>query len=147
MSYVPAPAAFQNASVGIQPCGPNGSVSAVVLRGDMDMDVVSQVDTFLRRTFGPFFFRRTLLLDMAEVSMLDSTFVGYLVGLAGRVRQAGFDLVLTRPAGQARRTLALVGMPNLVPVYDSLEEAAGLVASGRVPMIPPPLPFRQDETC
>jgi anti-anti-sigma factor len=112
----------------------------------MDMDVVSQVDTFLRRTFGPFFFRRTLLLDMAEVSMLDSTFVGYLVSRAGRVRQAGFDLVLTRPAGQARRTLALVGMPNLVPVYDSLEEAADLVASGRVPMIPPPLPFRQSDS-
>ena len=146
MSYVPAPAVFQNASVGIHSCGPNGSVCAVILRGDMDMDVVSQVDTFLRRTFGPFFFRRTLLLDMAEVSMLDSTFVGYLVSLAGRVRQAGFDLVLTRPAGQARRTLALVGMPNLVPVYDSLEEAADLVASGRVPMIPPPLPFRQSDS-
>jgi anti-anti-sigma factor len=146
MSYVPAPAAFQNASVGIHCCGPNGSVSAVILRGDMDMDVVSQVDTFLRRTFGPFFFRRTLLLDMAEVTMLDSTFVGYLVSLAGRVRQAGFDLVLTRPAGQARRTLTLVGMPNLVPVYDSLEEAADLVASGRVPMIPPPLPFRRSDS-
>ena len=145
MSYVPTPAAFRNASVGLYPCGPDGAVSAVILRGDMDMDVVSHVDTFLRRTFGPFFFRRTLMLDMAEVTMLDSTFVGYLVSLAGRVRQAGFDLVLTRPTGQARRTLALVGMPNLVPVYDSLEEAADLVASGRVPLIPPQLPFRQGE--
>jgi anti-anti-sigma factor len=145
MSTLPANAVFQNASVGLQMCGPNGTVHAVILRGDLDMDVVTQVDTFLRRAFGPFFFRRTLLLDFAEVTMLDSTFVGYLVSLAGRVRQAGFDLVLTRPGGQARRTLALVGMPNLVPVYDSLEEAADLVASGRVPMIPPPLPFRQDE--
>jgi len=145
MATLPAHAVFRNASVGLQACGPDGTVHAVILRGDLDMDVVSQVDTFLRRTFGPFFFRRTLLLDFAEVSMLDSTFVGYLVSLAGRVRQAGFDLVLTRPTGQARRTLALVGMPNLVPVYDSLEEAADLVAAGRVPMIPPALPFRRNE--
>jgi anti-anti-sigma factor len=145
MSTLSARAVFQNASAGLQSCGPDGKVQAVILRGDLDMDVVSQVDTFLRRAFGPFFFRQTLLLDFAEVSMLDSTFVGYLVSLAGRVRKAGFDLVLTRPSGQARRTLALVGMPNLVPVYDSLEEAADLVASGRVPMIPPPLPFRQGE--
>ena len=67
MATLPAHAVFRNASVGLQACGPDGTVHAVILRGDLDMDVVSQVDTFLRRTFGPFFFRRTLLLDFAEV--------------------------------------------------------------------------------
>jgi anti-anti-sigma factor len=118
----------------------------VVLKGDLDMDAVGEVDAMLRRAFGPFFFRRTLLIDLGAALMLDSTFVSYLVRLAGRVRQAGYDLVLTRPVGQVRRTLALVGMPNLVPVYDSLEQAAELIAAGRVPMIPPPLPFRLGDT-
>ena len=117
-----------------------------MLGGELDMDAVAQVDMYLRRSFGPFFFRRTLLFDLAGVTMIDSSFVAYLVGLAGKVRQSGHDLVLSRPAGQARRTLGLVGMPNLVPVYESLEEAAELIASGRVPLIPPPFAVPAGET-
>ena len=130
----------------VQPSGPGGVVPAIMLAGELDMDTVAQLDMYLRRNFGPFFFRKTLLLDMAGVTLIDSTFVGYLVGLAGKVRQSGHDLVLSRPEGQARRTLALVGMPNLVPVYESLEEAAELIASGHLPLIPPPFAFRAAET-
>lgn len=132
-------------TVHVQPSGPGGAVSAIMLGGDLDMNAVAPVDMYLRRSFGPFFFRRTLLFDLAAVTMIDSSFVAYLVGLAGKVRQSGHDLVLSRPAGQPRRTLGLVGMPNLVPVYESLEEAAELIASGHVPLIPPPFAFRPAE--
>ena len=43
-----------------------------------------------------------------------------------------------RPAGQVRRVLALVGLPNVVPVFESLDDAVSTLMSGRLPVIPPP---------
>ena len=36
-----------------------------------------------------------------------------------------------------RRTIGLVGLPNVVPVYESLDAALGALATG-APLIPPP---------
>jgi hypothetical protein len=36
-----------------------------------------------------------------------------------------------------RRALSLVGLPNLVPVYESVEEAIVALVYGRTPLIPP----------
>ena len=47
------------------------------------------------------------------------------------------ELVLVRPEGQVRRVLGLVGLPNVVPVYDSVQEAVGALRSGDLPVIPP----------
>ena len=45
--------------------------------------------------------------------------------------------MLSRPVGHVRRVLALVGLPNLVPVFDSLDEAVAAMRSGELPVIPP----------
>jgi hypothetical protein len=33
--------------------------------------------------------------------------------------------------------LALVGLPNVVPVFESVDEAVSTLVSGRLPVIPP----------
>ena len=45
--------------------------------------------------------------------------------------------MLARPRGQVRRTLALVGLPNLVPVFETLDEAVVALVQGKTPLIPP----------
>jgi hypothetical protein len=59
------------------------------------------------------------------------------VRLVREQRGAGKELLLVRPAGQVRRLLAIVGLPNLVPVFDSLDDALRSLRTGPLPLIPP----------
>jgi anti-anti-sigma factor len=128
------------APVAVRRCGSADNVALVTLRGEFDIETVHAIDTGLRRALGPFFFRRHLVFDLHEATFVDSAFVGYLVQLVGCVRSEGCDVVLTRPRGQVRRVLLLVGLHNLTPVYDSLEGALNMALANTVPFIPPSLP-------
>lgn len=119
-------------------CG-DGSPAIPVLRlgGEFDIDTVPEVDRFLRRRLGPLYHRRDLVMDLHGVTLADSSFIGFLVRLVGDQRQARSELVLVRPVGQVRAVLSLVGLPNLVPVYESLDEALHALREARTPLIPP----------
>jgi len=144
MSVVREHAGATHAAVAlrVQHAGPGGRVPAVLLAGEFDLETVPSIDAFLRRTFGPFFFRQHLLVDLEGVTFADSSFISYVINLARRVRREGHELVLSGPQGQVRRALVMVGLPNLVPVYDRLDEAAKLIADDTLPLIPPVFPLR-----
>jgi anti-anti-sigma factor len=137
-----APAEGAAVSLRVEDRGPGGRVPAVLLAGEFDMETVPAIDAFLRRTFGPFFFRQHLLVDLDGVTFVDSSFISYVITLARRRRREGHELVLSGPRGQVRRALVTVGLPNLVPVYDALDEAAALIAGECLPLIPPPFPLQ-----
>ena len=107
------------------------------LCGDFDIDTVPEIDRFLRRRLGPLYHREHLVMDLSTTTFVDSSFVAFVVRLLKELRAWHKELVLVRPGGQVRRVLALVGLPNLVPVFDSLDEAMGALAVGRLPLIPP----------
>ena len=109
----------------------------VHLSGEFDIDTVPEIDRFLRRRLGPFYHRRHLILDLEGVRFIDSAFLGYVVTLVTRLHGHGKELLVTRPRGSVRQILAAVGLPNVVPVYDSIEEGVEILASGRLPVIPP----------
>ncbi len=115
-----------------------GDVPVLKLSGEFDFDNVPEIERFLRRHLGPFFFKgRDLVLDLARVELVDSAFVGLVVSLVRRLHANRRELLITRPRGYVRRTLALVGLPNLVPVYETLEDALAALSAG-APLIPPP---------
>jgi anti-anti-sigma factor len=109
----------------------------VHLSGEFDIDTVPEIDRFLRRRLGPFYHRRHLILDLEDVRFVDSSFVGYVVTLVTRLHGHGRELLVTRPRGHVRQVLGAVGLPNVVPVYDSIEEGVEILTSGRLPVIPP----------
>ena len=110
----------------------------LTLSGEFDIENVPDIERFLRRHLGPFFFRHCdLVLDLDRVTLVDSTFVGAVVSLVRRLHLHRHELLITRPVGYVRRTLALVGLPNLVPVYETLDDAGRALATGRT-LIPPP---------
>ena len=114
-----------------------GEVPVLSLSGEFDLDNVPEIERYLRRRLGPFFFKtRDLVLDLALVEMVDSAFVGLVVSLVVRLHEHRRELVITRPAGYVRRTIALVGLPNVVPVYETLDAGIGALAVG-TPLIPP----------
>lgn len=112
-------------------------VPVVRLAGEFDIDTVPEIDRFLRRRLGPFHHRRHLILDLEGVRYIDSSFVGYVVTLVTRLHGQGRELLVTRPRGHVRKVLGTVGLPNVVPVYDSVEEGVRVLASGPLPVIPP----------
>ena len=107
------------------------------LEGDFDFDAVPEIDRFLRRHLGPLYHRHHLVIDLAGVTFIDSSFIGFVVRLLKDQRATRRELVLARPRGQVRRTLAVVGLPNVVPVFESVEEVVGALSGGRTPVIPP----------
>jgi anti-anti-sigma factor len=107
------------------------------LTGELDLDSVPAIDRFLRRNLGPLYHQEHLVIDLAATTFVDSSFIAFLVRLVGDQRARRKELVLVRPAGQVRRVLALVGLPNVVPVFESVDEAVGTLMSGRLPVIPP----------
>ena len=115
-----------------------GEVPVLALSGEFDLENVPEIERFLRRHLGPFFFKTChLVLDLAGVDMVDSSFVGLVVSLVVRLHEYQRELLITRPMGYVRRTIALVGLPNVVPVYETLDAALLALETG-APLIPPP---------
>jgi anti-sigma B factor antagonist len=68
---------------------------------------------------------RTVVLDCSELEWLDSTGLAFVVGLYNRfAASAGrFALVNTNP--RIREILKVTRLERILPVYDSVNEAAG----------------------
>lgn len=120
-----------------------GAPPVLVLSGEFDVANVREIDRFLRRRLGPFYHRGHLIIDLSGTTFIDSSFVGFLVRLVKELRGAGRELLLVRPGGQVRRVFAIVGLPNLVPVFDSLEDALRSLRRGPLPLIPPRFELRR----
>lgn len=115
----------------------DGRPSVLELEGDFDLDTVPEIDKFLRRTLGPLYHQEHLVIDLQRTTFIDSSFIGFLVRLSAAQRAKRRELLLVRPVGQVRKTLAVVGLPNVVPVFESIEAAVQSLMGGRLPVIPP----------
>jgi len=115
----------------------DGRPPVLVLEGEFDLDTVPRIDPFLRRTLGPLYHQDHLVIDLERTTFVDSSFVTFLVRLSADQRAKRRELLLVRPIGQVRRVLALVGLPNVIPVFETVEAAVDSLVSGRLPVIPP----------
>jgi anti-anti-sigma factor len=74
------------------------------------------------------------VLDLRDVTTLDSGGVGVLVATYLRARRAGGDLKLVCPSSHACRVLAIAGLLKIFESFDNEERAVGsfdsLMASG-----------------
>lgn len=115
----------------------DGRPPIVVLEGEFDLDTVPEIDPFLRRTLGPLYHQDDLVIDLARTTFIDSSFIGFLVRLSAAQRAERRELLLVRPCGQVRRVFAIVGLHNVVPVFDTIDAAVTSLLSGRGAVIPP----------
>lgn len=115
----------------------DGRPPVLELEGEFDLDTVPEIDRFLRRTLGPLYHQEHLVIDLERTTFIDSSFIGFLVRLSAAQRATRRELLLVRPAGQVRKALAIVGLPNVVPVFETIEGAVQSLIGGRLPVIPP----------
>ncbi len=67
-----------------------------------------------------------LLLDLTQVSFLDSTALGCIVGLLRRSREAGGELDVVLPCSDALRIFEITGLDRILTTYPT--RAAALEA-------------------
>ncbi len=65
-----------------------------------------------------------ILVNLAEVPLIDSSGIGVLVRSQSSARAAGGSIKLVQPTAYTVKTLKMVGLLDLFEVYDSEEDAA-----------------------
>jgi anti-anti-sigma factor len=64
-----------------------------------------------------------VVLDLTEVTFMDSTALGAILASARLLRDAGGRLSLVAADASTRRLLGLVGVDRVLPVYETAERA------------------------
>jgi anti-anti-sigma factor len=95
-------------------------VAGVAVRGEVELATAAMltaaVDNAVRRSTGPF------VIDLSAVDFLDSTGIHCLVRARALLGREDRALAILRPRANVRRVLAIAGLDELLPVYDSYDE-------------------------
>jgi anti-sigma B factor antagonist len=73
---------------------------------------------------------KDVIIDLSNVSFMDSSGFGTLLGATKRLRPLGGGLHLAAPNNTIQRMLRLTRLDTIMRIYPTAEEAARAVASG-----------------
>ena len=104
-------------AVNVQPDG------AAVVRLVGRLDLVSAAEVKQRLTRAIVEGHRRLVVDLGEVTFIDSSGLGALIGGLKAARLAGGNLRIARPGSQVRLTLELTTLDQVLHPYPTVEEA------------------------
>jgi anti-sigma B factor antagonist len=106
---------------------PLDGVVLLALRGEADLHVAGELrDRLSIAVDGG---ATAIVLDMTEVTFVDSMTLGVLVACAKRVRALGGELRLVVTGAPIRRILEVTLLDRLFPLDDTREEALAAAAS------------------
>jgi len=80
--------------------------------------------------------RLRVMVDLTSVDYIDSAGIGVLAMAAGQLKQAGGRMALVAGQGRVREVLKFTGLDELMPLADTVEQAADRLCSGVA--LPPP---------
>ncbi len=96
---------------------------AAVLRLSGRLDLLSAGEAKQQMTAAVEGGHRRLIVDLGDVSFVDSSGLGALVGGLKAARTAGGDLRIARPSQQTRSILKLTMLERVLRPYETIEEA------------------------
>ena len=85
----------------------------MVLRGELDLDSALGLADWLVEISGS-----TVVVDLPELTFMDSSGINALVTAKKRIAAKGDDLLLTRPRAVVNRALEIVGLADWVTDWD-----------------------------
>jgi anti-sigma B factor antagonist len=100
----------------------DGGVVVITVTGDLDVFTSGEFREGLLRVISDEN-ERSLVVNLAGVSFIDSTGTGVLVGVWHRVRATNGMLAVAAPSRQARSILEITGLARTFPVYQTEAEA------------------------
>jgi anti-sigma B factor antagonist len=95
-----------------------GGATVAHIRGQIDLVSCERLRDSIEPYLGP---RQTVILDLSEVTFMDSSMLHLLVRARGRLTEDGGSLVLRNPSDMARRMLAISEMSELLEAERSVE--------------------------
>lgn len=112
------------------------TVSQVVQQAGSDCAVyrfVGELDALtaprLRQVLARMVSSPSAVIDLSEVTFIDSTGLNALVGGIRRIRECGGQVAVSSSRPQVRRLLTLTGFDKIVLLADSVDEAAEKLVS------------------
>jgi anti-sigma B factor antagonist len=92
----------------------------LAVRGELDLYSTPQLTAELDAIAGE---RTNVVVDLSEVSFMDSTALGAILLASRRLRDAERRLALVSPVPGTTKLLTMVGIDRVVPVVESRDEA------------------------
>jgi anti-anti-sigma factor len=106
-----------------------GTVCLVRVHGEIDLSNAHEVSSAIGSAMGQE--ARWLVVDLSDLTYLDSSGVALLLRLAERLQTRRRRLHLVVPRGSpVRRVLVFTGLPRVIPVEARLEEALAQCDAG-----------------
>lgn len=100
-----------------------GNILIVRLKGELDLHTVTtvrdKVENELTRSG-----LRILLVNLAGVTFMDSSGLGFILGRYRRLCEQGGSMLLCAPVAQVRRVLELSGVNHIMRIITTESEAA-----------------------
>ena len=99
-----------------------GTLCLVRVHGEVDLSNAQEVSAAIGNAMGQE--ARRLVVDLSDITYLDSAGVALLLRLAERLRARRRQLYLVVPRGSpVRRVLDFTGLPRVIPLEARLEDA------------------------
>ncbi len=102
---------------------PRERLTQVVLRGELDLSTVEKVEEELRRVEGAEV--EVLVLDLTDLSFLDSTGLRLMVTAHQRAQKEGRRLVIVRGPETVHRVFTITKLDEKLEMVDDVTEVAG----------------------
>ena len=106
---------------------PSLGLAVVALRGELDLFTAPRFQEALLESFEHG--ARRVVVDLAEVTFVDSTALGVLIGAAKRLQRAQGSLGIVCPPGSIRRLLELTSLDSVIDIYATRKDALNTVPS------------------
>ena len=94
----------------------DGPRAVAELRGELDASTSQQLRSELVSLLEDGC--RSLVIDMSELALIDSTGLGALVGVLKRVLQHGGEMQLRAPRQAARKVFVITGLDRVFTIVD-----------------------------
>ena len=106
-----------------------GTICLVRVHGEIDLSNAQEVSTAIGSAMGQE--ARRLVVDLSDITYLDSSGVALLLRLAERLQTRRRQLHLVVPRGSpVRRVLVFTGLPRVIPVEARLEDVLAQCDAG-----------------
>ncbi len=104
-------------------CKNTGRALVAALQGELDHHNAAQVREELESRFASAGMRN-LIFDLSKLRFMDSSGLGILIGRYKTVSALGGQTRIAAPSEQADKLLRLAGIYKIIPVYESVADAA-----------------------
>ena len=110
--------------------------AVITATGEIDAGTAPEVASAVTETLAGRGVR--VLLDFAEVTFIDSSGLGMLVKAHREAADAGSAFAVVSPSDHTRKLIRVLGLDQLLSIYDSSVEALAELAPGPAGGLTPP---------